>query len=91
MAPTKPEAKVLPKKDNTKSVKDGKVAKSVVKTKSAKKKKKGRPRNYDLGNGVYRFSRTQMFHKKAKYKFIGKKNPKVCKQYALVTFIFIVI
>jgi large subunit ribosomal protein L6e len=40
------------------------------------KKKRGRPRNYDLGNGVYRFSRTRMFHKKAIYKFIGKKTEK---------------
>ncbi|CAG9854307.1 unnamed protein product [Phyllotreta striolata] len=35
--------------------------------------KPGKPRNYDLGNGVMRFSRTKMFHKKALYKFIGKK------------------
>lgn len=41
-----------------------------------KKKKAGRPRNYDLGNGVYRFSRTKMFHKKAIYKFLEKKTPK---------------
>jgi large subunit ribosomal protein L6e len=40
------------------------------------KKKRGRPRNYDLGNGVYRFSRTRMYHKKAMYKFIGKKTEK---------------
>ncbi|CAG5047254.1 unnamed protein product [Parnassius apollo] len=44
-----------------------------------KKAKAGRPRNYDLGNGVVRFSKTKMFHKKAKYKFIGKKNPKAEK------------
>ncbi|XP_060533990.1 large ribosomal subunit protein eL6 [Cylas formicarius] len=36
-------------------------------------KKVGKPRNYDLGNGVVRFSKTRMFHKKALYKFIGKK------------------
>jgi len=36
-------------------------------------KKKSRPRNYDLGNGVVRFSRTKVFHKKALYKFVGKK------------------
>lgn len=35
--------------------------------------KPGKPRNYDLGNGVLRFSRTRMFHKKALYKFVGKK------------------
>lgn len=33
----------------------------------------GKPRNYDLGSGVYRFSRSRMFHKKAIYKFLGKK------------------
>lgn len=36
-------------------------------------KKPGKPRNYDLGNGVVRFSRTRMYHKKALYKFMGKK------------------
>ncbi|XP_034936916.1 60S ribosomal protein L6 [Chelonus insularis] len=41
--------------------------------------KKGTPRNYDLGNGVYRFSRTRMFHKKAIYKFLDKKTPKTIK------------
>ncbi|KAK6641548.1 hypothetical protein RUM44_013260 [Polyplax serrata] len=71
MAPKKGEAKVLPKKDATKVTKGGKVAKT--------EKKVGKPRNYDLGNGIYRFSKTRMFHKKAKYKFIGKKNPKVKK------------
>lgn len=40
------------------------------------KPSRGKPRNYDLGNGVYRFSRTRMFHKKAIYKFLGKKTPK---------------
>ncbi|CAG5046331.1 unnamed protein product [Parnassius apollo] len=44
-----------------------------------KKAKAGRPRNYDLSNGVLRFSKTKMFHKKAKYKFFGKKNPKAEK------------
>lgn len=38
-----------------------------------KKKKGGKPRNYDLGNGVYRFSRSRMYHKKALYKFVNKK------------------
>ncbi|EFA05803.1 60S ribosomal protein L6-like Protein [Tribolium castaneum] len=37
------------------------------------KKKSSKPRNYDLGNGVMRFSRTRMYHKKALYKFMGKK------------------
>ncbi|KAL1501455.1 hypothetical protein ABEB36_006771 [Hypothenemus hampei] len=36
-------------------------------------KKKTRPRNYDLGNGIVRFSRTRVYHKKALYKFVGKK------------------
>lgn len=40
------------------------------------KRKVGKPRNYDLGNGVYRFSRSRMYHKKALWKFVGKKNPK---------------
>ncbi|XP_025830970.1 60S ribosomal protein L6-like [Agrilus planipennis] len=38
-----------------------------------KAKKRSRPRNYNLGNGVYRFSRSRMYHKKALYKFVGKK------------------
>ncbi|KAG8035337.1 hypothetical protein G9C98_006783 [Cotesia typhae] len=42
-------------------------------------KKAGKPRNYDLGNGVYRFSRTRMFHKKALWKFLDKKTPKTVK------------
>ncbi|KAL2713227.1 60S ribosomal protein L6-like [Vespula squamosa] len=48
---------------------------------SAKKEgtKKSKPRNYDLGNGVYRFSRSRMYHKKAIYKFLDKKTPKVVK------------
>ncbi|RZC32241.1 60S ribosomal protein L6 [Asbolus verrucosus] len=37
------------------------------------KYKRSKPRNYDLGNGVLRFSRTRMYHKKALYKFVGKK------------------
>lgn len=46
---------------------------------SAKKegvKARGKPRNLDLGNGVYRFSRTRMYHKKAIYKFVDKKTEK---------------
>jgi large subunit ribosomal protein L6e len=39
----------------------------------APSEKKSRPRNYDLGNGVVRFSRSKVFHKKALYKFVGKK------------------
>ncbi|XP_014470911.1 PREDICTED: 60S ribosomal protein L6 [Dinoponera quadriceps] len=44
-----------------------------------KKKRSSKPRNYDLGNGVYRFSRTRMYHKKAIYKFLDKKTPKKVK------------
>lgn len=40
------------------------------------KKPKHKPRNYNLGNGVYRFSRSRMYHKKALYKFVGKKTTK---------------
>lgn len=72
MSPAKAKEKQLPPKEKPKTVKDGKVEKTAA------KKKVGCRRNYDLGNGVYRFSKTRMFHKKAKYKFIGKKNPKVC-------------
>ncbi|KAJ8879781.1 hypothetical protein PR048_020389 [Dryococelus australis] len=43
------------------------------------KKKRGKPRNYDLGSGVYRFSRTRMYHKKAVFKFLAKKTPKKVK------------
>lgn len=45
-------------------------------TKTSKIKSSSKARNYDIGNGVYRFSRTRMFHKKAIYKFLGKKTPK---------------
>ncbi|KAF4522180.1 hypothetical protein B566_EDAN007326 [Ephemera danica] len=43
------------------------------------KKSKNKPRNYNLGNGIYRFSKSRMYHKKALYKFIGKKTPKTVK------------
>jgi len=54
------------------------AAPAAIEGPKAKKKKpsRGKPRNYDLGNGVYRFSRTRMYHKKAIYKFLGKKTPK---------------
>nr|AAX62452.1 ribosomal protein L6 [Lysiphlebus testaceipes] len=55
------------------------VAKPAASDSPAKKPTRGKPRNYDLGNGVYRFSRTRMYHKKALYKFVGKKNPKAEK------------
>jgi large subunit ribosomal protein L6e len=41
-----------------------------------KKKRTNRPRNYNLGNGVYRFGRSTMYHKKALWKFVGKKTSK---------------
>ncbi|KAK4878007.1 hypothetical protein RN001_010513 [Aquatica leii] len=47
--------------------------------KPAAPKKIGKPRNYDLGNGIYRFSRSRMYHKKALYKFKGPK-PKPVKK-----------
>ncbi|XP_046591042.1 60S ribosomal protein L6 isoform X1 [Neodiprion lecontei] len=49
------------------------------------RKVRGKPRNRDLGNGVYRFSRTRMYHKKALYKFIGKKTEKTVKPKKPVT------
>lgn len=42
-------------------------------SKVKKPKNHPRPRNYDLGNGIYRFSRSRMYHKKAVYKFIKRK------------------
>lgn len=48
--------------EGKKQVADGKVTRPV-----------GKRRNYDLGNGVYRFSRSRMYHKKALYKFVHKK------------------
>ncbi|OXU23907.1 hypothetical protein TSAR_014548 [Trichomalopsis sarcophagae] len=50
--------------------------KDAASAKKGEKKRVSRPRNYNLGNGVYRFSRSRMYHKKAIYKFIGKKTPK---------------
>ncbi|XP_017772434.1 PREDICTED: 60S ribosomal protein L6 [Nicrophorus vespilloides] len=54
-----------------------KVEKKPVEAKkvavAAKDKKVGHARNYDLGNGVYRFSKSRMYHKKALWKFVGKK------------------
>ncbi|XP_069683748.1 large ribosomal subunit protein eL6 [Periplaneta americana] len=52
------------------------LTKAPAKGAGDEKKKKGKPRNYDLGNGVYRFSRSRMYHKKALYKFVGKKTQK---------------
>jgi len=50
-------------------------AKSPAKVGDKKVVKKGKPRNYDLEHGIYRFSRTKMFHKTARYKFLKKKTP----------------
>ncbi|KAL7286256.1 hypothetical protein TKK_0019433 [Trichogramma kaykai] len=49
------------------------------------KKAQGKPRNYDLGNGINRFSRARMFHKKAIYKFLGKTTPKKVVEKKAVT------
>jgi hypothetical protein len=52
------------------------ATKTPSKEARGEKKKRGQSRNYDLGNGVYRFSRSRMYHKKALYKFVGKKTEK---------------
>ncbi|XP_059478857.1 large ribosomal subunit protein eL6 [Neocloeon triangulifer] len=52
------------------------AAKSAAGKSPEKKKRDNRPRNYTLGNGIYRFSRTRMYHKKALWKFVGKKTAK---------------
>ncbi|XP_033207251.1 60S ribosomal protein L6 [Belonocnema kinseyi] len=64
---------------DTKGKPGAKAAPAATPAKAGDKKKVPRPRNYDLGNGVYRFSRTRMFHKKAIYKFLGKKTEKTVK------------
>lgn len=45
------------------------------------KTKKAHPRNYELSDGIYRFSRARMFHKKAIYKFLDKKTPKTVSSF----------
>ena len=42
----------------------------------AKNKNKGKPRNYALECGVYRFGKSATYHKKAIYKFTKKTNAK---------------
>lgn len=77
---------------NTKETKESKAKSPESKSAPVEIKKKGRirPRNYNLGNGVYRFSRTRMYHKKAIYKFIDSKTPKtVCLTMSHVLFIFV--
>ncbi|KAK2579700.1 hypothetical protein KPH14_011047 [Odynerus spinipes] len=70
---------------DTKTVSPEKAAPAAAPAKKEGAKKHGRPRNYDLGNGVYRFSRSRMYHKKAVYKFLGKKTPRTVKPKKPVT------
>lgn len=42
----------------------------------AKNKNVGKPRNYALESGVYRFGKSKTYHKKAVYKYIKKKTAK---------------
>merc|ERR1711894_490167 len=42
----------------------------------AKNKNVGKPRNYALESGVYRFGKSKTYHKKAVYKFLKKKTAK---------------
>ena len=42
----------------------------------AKNQNKGKPRNYALETGVYRFGKSSTYHKKAIYKFTKKTNAK---------------
>lgn len=65
--------------------------KDVSSVKKGEKKGRIRPRNYDLGNGVYRFSRTRMFHKKAIYKFLSKKTPKSVCYYYIIFYSFCIL
>lgn len=83
MAPTVPAKKPAEKAD---AVEKPKAEKGVKRGKGGKveKVKKGKPRNYELASGIYRFSKNRMFHKKAKYKFIQKKHPKVCFVFILM-------
>ena len=45
----------------------------------AKNKNAGKPRNYTLASGVYRFGKSKTYHKKAIYKFLKKKAPAPAK------------
>ena len=42
----------------------------------AKNKNAGKPRNYTLASGVYRFGKSKAYHKKAIYKFLKKTTAK---------------
>merc|ERR1712109_1597 len=48
----------------------------VEPTMGAKNKNVGKPRNYALESGVYRFGKSKTYHKKAVYKFVKKTTPK---------------
>merc|ERR1711884_200328 len=48
----------------------------VEPTMAPKNKNIGKPRNYALESGVYRFGKSKTYHKKAVYKFIKKKTAK---------------
>jgi len=50
----------------------------------AKNKNVGKPRNYALESGVYRFGKGSMYHKKAIYKFTKKVNKKAAPKKAVV-------
>merc|ERR1711976_60635 len=45
-------------------------------TMAPKNKNVGKPRNYALESGVYRFGKSKTYHKKAVYKFLKKKTAK---------------
>ncbi|XP_063225306.1 large ribosomal subunit protein eL6 [Bacillus rossius redtenbacheri] len=76
-----PAKETSPAKDSAPAgdAKPGKRGKRGDKPEKKEKKKRGKARNYDLGNGVYRFSHSNMYHKKAVYKFVGKKTPKTVR------------
>merc|ERR1712053_56373 len=61
------------------------VGKKSIRPKMAKAEP-GKPRNYKLESGVYRYSRSTMYGKKAIYKFVKKTSPKaaVAKKDAFV-------
>merc|ERR1711863_38183 len=48
----------------------------IEKPTMAKNKNVGKPRNYALQSGVYRFGKSKTYHKKAVYKFLKKTAPK---------------
>ena len=47
--------------------------------KTPKNKNVGKPRNYVLESGVYRFGKSATYHKKAVYKFTKKTTPKTVR------------